>query len=309
LEVSAQGEKMVVESNQWTQVALNQPPSPLRLLPDPVGINSPADASIYYDRGRPPKIPFAWQRQSDATNYRFVLARDPIFSDIVTEKRLSKTNFTHGGLTKGTYFWRVSALQNGSEGSFSEVRRFRIIMDHAPPKPSVLFPPENVYYSKFPPKIKFAWDGQPGAKGYHFVLARDATFSDIVTDKRFSKTRFTHGGLANGTYFWRVSALQDNAEGSFSKARRFRVVQDQEPPLLQVQFPPETIETSEYTLYGKTEPGANVYVGGNRVTISNTGEFQYHLRLRRGVNVIPVAAVDEANNVSSCSQIVRYKYE
>jgi len=83
------------------------------------------------------------------------------------------------------------------------------------------------------------------------------------------------------------------------------VVQDQEPPTLQVQFPPKTIHSESYTLCGKAEPGARVFVGGRRVRTTRTGEFRYNLKLRPGTNVIVVEAIDAVNNVAYRSQRVK----
>jgi hypothetical protein len=307
VKVSAKGKDVIVKSNQWTRVMLNQEPSPLKPLPESVHLKAPEDPAIYYDRGRPPKIKFSWLKNSAVTGYRFILATDPLFSDIVTEERILDTTFAHGGLKKGIYFWRVSALIDDCEGYFSETRRIQIVKDHVPPTLTVGSPPDAVYYRKIPPKVLFAWEGRPGAKGYHFELARDPVFSHIVRDKRIVKTKWIEKGLGKGTYHWRVSALEAGEEGYFSNARKFQVVQDQKRPLLEVQFPIDNQGTGNCIIKGKTEPGANVFVGGHPVRISNSGEFQYTIKLKPGNNVIAVAAVDEANNVSSCSKIVNIK--
>ena len=165
----------------------------------------------------------------------------------------------------------------------------------------------SVYYTRErSPRIRFAWHGQEGGDGYHFVLARDASFSDLVIDRQIAETAFVHDGLREGDYFWQVSAIKEGSEGRFGEARRFRVVKDREPPFLEVLLPPETTETPNYTLSGKTDPGATLFVGGLRIEISNTGEFQHDLNFRPGKNIVTVAAVDAANNVTSRSRVVYY---
>jgi hypothetical protein len=307
VKVSAKGKDVIVKSNQWTRVMLNQSPSPLKSLPDSVNLKAPEDSRIYYDRGRPPHIKFLWHEYPVATGYYFILARDPLFSDIVTKERILDTTFAHGGLKKGIYFWRVSALIDDCEGYFSETRRFQIRQDRVQPTLTVGTPPDVIYYRKIPPKVLFAWKQRPGAKGYQFELAHDPAFTQIVRDKRIVKTKYIESGLKKGTYYWRVSVLADSGEGYFGKTRKFQVVQDQKPPLLEVRFPLDNQGTGNYILKGRTEPGANVFVGGHPVRISNIGEFQYTINLKPGNNVIAVAAVDEANNVSSRSKIVKTK--
>jgi hypothetical protein len=166
---------------------------------------------------------------------------------------------------------------------------------------------KRYYYRDLPPKIKFTWQAHPRATGYHFVLARDPYFREIVTDDRFSNSRFSHGNLQKGVYHWKVSAMQDTIEGFFSTNGSFQVVQDLTPPKLQVQFPPATIYQESYVLQGQTDPGAKVFVKGKRVRISRNGKFKYPLKLSPGINVIVVEAFDAVNNAAYRSQRVNRK--
>jgi hypothetical protein len=137
------------------------------------------------------------------------LARDPLFSDIITEEQILDTSLAHDGLNKGIYFWRVSALTDDCEGYFSEIRRFQIRQDHVQPTLTVGFPPDVIYYRKIPPKVFFAWKRHPGAKGYQFVLAHDPAIPRIIRNKRIFKTKYIENGLKKGTYYWRVRVFED----------------------------------------------------------------------------------------------------
>ena len=101
--------------------------------------------------------------------------------------------------------------------------------------------------------------------------------------------------------------MQETIEGLYSENRRFRVIEDQTPPKLAVQFPPGTIYKDQYTLHGKTEPGARVFVGGKRIKTSKTGKFEYQMKLNLGINVIVVESFDAVNNVTYRSQRVNRK--
>ena len=162
-------------------------------------------------------------------------------------------------------------------------------------------------YRDLPPKIRFAWKAQPDASRYHFMVARDAGFRDIVIDDVFSKTKFSHGNLKMGTYFWKVSAFEETIEGFFSETRQLRVIRDRKPPTLKVKFPPQTIYRGRYTLRGKTDPGAKVFVSGQRVKTTKNGRFNYNLKLRPGINVIVVEAFDAVNNVTYRTQRINRK--
>ena len=167
----------------------------------------------------------------------------------------------------------------------------------------------NVYvYRDLPPQVPFSWTGQQDVRDYHFVLARDPHYHDIVTDEIFDRKGFKHGNLQKGTYYWKVSAMAGSIEGFFSETRSFRVVQDRTPPTLQVRFPPDKLKSGRFILRGVTEPGARVYVDGARVKTTRTGKFETHLRLQPGLNVIVVEAFDGVDNVAYQTKRVISKY-
>jgi hypothetical protein len=166
---------------------------------------------------------------------------------------------------------------------------------------------KRFYYRDLPPKIQFDWQAHAGASAYHFILARDPYFRDIVTDDRFTQAQFSHGNLQKGVYHWKVSAMQDSIEGFFSQNGSFQVIQDLTPPQLQVQFPPAVIHQQSYTLHGRTDPGAKVFIGGQRIKISRNGDFKHTLKLNPGINVIVIEAFDGVNNVAYRSRRVNRK--
>ncbi len=162
----------------------------------------------------------------------------------------------------------------------------------------------SVVYRNLPPPIRFGWKAHPEATGYHFLLARDSDFRETVTDDIFESNSFRHGNLVGGTYYWKVSARCESIEGAFSETRRFVVIQDKAPPMLEVQFPPVTVYSSQFNLQGKTEPGSKVFVSGVRVDTNRSGQFAYSLKLQPGMNVIVVEAFDKVNNAAYLSRRV-----
>jgi hypothetical protein len=179
-----------------------------------------------------------------------------------------------------------------------------------PPRPVPLTPPDaNGYlYRDLSPRISFAWSGPPGAKAYHLVLARDPAFRDVFVDEKVSRTEFTHGKLTKGTYYWRVSTLENGLEGPFSVTRKVRLTQKKESPALVVNFPPATVTGSSFDLIGNTDPGVRIFISGREVRTSAQGEFRSTIILKRGVNIIVVEAVDSVGNVSYRSCTVHGKF-
>ena len=227
------------------------------------------------------------------------------------------SDWTISNATNGyVIMWDGYEIQAGETVTIEANQSTVVSLNQAPIDPRDLPPAvklkkpsgDNTFrYRDLPPKIRFAWKAQSDASQYHFIVARDAGFRDIVTDEVFSKTKFTHGNLKKGIYFWKVSALEETIEGFFSETRQLRVIRDLKPPTLLVKFPPRTIYRGRYTLRGKTDPGVKVFVGGQRVKTKKNGSFNFNLKLQPGLNVIVVEAFDAVNNVTYRTQRINRK--
>lgn len=165
----------------------------------------------------------------------------------------------------------------------------------APVSPAV---DAGFFYRDLPPRIMFSWQGAPGSKSFRLQLARDREFKKTVVDEKLGEAGFSHGSLGPGEYFWKVSALDGWSEGKTSPVRRFSLVQDREPPPLQVEFPPPRLAERKYLLKGTTEAGAEVFINNKQVSTGTGGEFALELDLRRGINVIAVESIDVAGNIT-----------
>lgn len=171
-----------------------------------------------------------------------------------------------------------------------------------------LLPVDNsrYYYRELPPRVRFTWTAPAGEKGFYFNLARDPGFKDMVFDDRLSSPSFTYGNLRQGTYFWRAyGAILGPDKVPY---HTLQVIQDREPPLLEVSFPPDRLDGKEFMLKGKTEAGAILYIMGAPSPVSETGEFTKVVQLKRGPNVIVVEAIDHVGNVSYRSKTVNVKF-
>ncbi|NTW67989.1 MAG: phosphate/phosphite/phosphonate ABC transporter substrate-binding protein, partial [Nitrospirae bacterium] len=155
-----------------------------------------------------------------------------------------------------------------------------------PSRPELIAPGASggrFLYRMLSPRIVFTWKELPGATRYHFVLARDLAFKDVVLDEQISGTEFTHGSLKQGTYYWRASTLVGNLEGSFAVPLQFSVEQKRTPPLLVVNDSPERVSQNSCEFSGHTEPGARVFINGQEVLTTPEGEFRHAATLERGI--------------------------
>ena len=82
---------------------------------------------------------------------------------------------------------------------------------------------------------------QPDATGYHFELARDSDFKDVIVDATVKDNRFSKNDLIPGNYYWRLSTLVDDAESYVSKTQRLHLIRKLAPPELLANHPPETV--------------------------------------------------------------------
>lgn len=180
-----------------------------------------------------------------------------------------------------------------------------------PPAPVVRSPDDGgrFDYRDLPPRIRFAWNAAGGADRYRIVLARDAAFQDVIAEEEVGVTRFHHGNLGRGEYYWKVSGMAGGLEGFSCESRRVEVVQDLAAPSLRCRELPKKMIAETVTLVGETEPGAKVFVAGDPVATDAAGAFSHEIRLRPGANMILVEAVDRAGNATYYSQVVNWKNE
>lgn len=160
-----------------------------------------------------------------------------------------------------------------------------------------------VKYLGAPPRVKFRWGKVSDVRDYRLEIARDADFDELLVDEYLDVTSFTHGNLAPGRFFWRVSARAGWVLGPTSMPRRLSVVRDSEPPLLELQ-PIQHLIADNYVLRGKTAAGAKVYVLGEAVKTSSDGNFEYVFAPEPGSQSIVVESIDAVGNVAYSSQVL-----
>jgi len=89
-------------------------------------------------------IGFTWSSVSDATSYDWVLsANADLSSPVETKTGLTGTAYTYTGTlkTNTTYFWRVTAMKDGSVFSESDISTFTTAPAPVPPPPAPPAPP------------------------------------------------------------------------------------------------------------------------------------------------------------------------
>lgn len=154
-------------------------------------------------------------------------------------------------------------------------------------------------------KVQFRWSKVYNAAGYTFELADNTVFANCLERRNgYSGTSLTLPIPAKGTYFWRVSALNEaNEQGRFSDIREFKVVRVRQHELLVDQAPPSlTLEPirifgTTAIVRGKTEPHARVTVNNQLVEVKDDGFFSAIITLyQSGKNRIEIISRDASDN-------------
>jgi hypothetical protein len=144
------------------------------IRPEPPRLTSIGDGAIIRD-SRPD---FTWSTTPADTGWHFQLARDADFDKLVTDlAELRKPHFQpEQPLPEGDYFWRVAAHRGvGGPVVFSDAQHFSF---HTLPPARYQTPPqisEN--------EMAFHWRNVGGAAHYHFQLASDPEFDNVVSER------------------------------------------------------------------------------------------------------------------------------
>ena len=165
---------------------------------------------------------------------------------------------------------------------------------------------KSINYRNVPQQVQFSWNAVPHADRYHIVIARDPEFSDRVVDDDVVGTTFTHGALLSGTYYWHVRSRIGWSQSEQSPVRKLHVSQDLDPPRLELDPPPDTIQAGAWRLHGRTDADATVFVDEMPVE-HDSGLIDYPIELRPGANVIVVKAFDDVGNLSYATLLVNAK--
>jgi hypothetical protein len=149
-------------------------------------------------------VRFSWYEKDGAEFYRFQLARDSIFSDVIFDTVLNNTSLTYpsnGGL--GGFYWRVKAGRASMWTDWSRLGVFNIVI---PSFPELLSPSDSSFFwnSEYVP---FSWTSVSGAEGYILEISSNSSFTQIVSSPYTVSTFYNWTpGSNTGMLFCRVKA-------------------------------------------------------------------------------------------------------
>lgn len=129
LDIEAEGAAVSLEENQGVVISRGKAQR-AEVLKQPL-LATPLGGALVYGNA----VTLVWQPYPEASAYWFEVAGDPGFNRMIaTEWAVPEGGFRVEGLSPGTHFWRVAALDAlGLPGKWSEVRSFDLLQDDAPP--------------------------------------------------------------------------------------------------------------------------------------------------------------------------------
>ncbi|MFZ6692905.1 FecR domain-containing protein [Undibacterium sp. SXout20W] len=86
------------------------------------------------------------------------------------------------------------------------------------------------YWLQVRPTIQFLIDKTDIARGYHVQIAKDSQALDVLAEKYFKENRFKFDGLADGSYFVRIAAIDQYGLEGIPLTQAFTLKARPEPP-------------------------------------------------------------------------------
>jgi hypothetical protein len=187
----------------------------VRVNPLPPFIQTPVDGAEYREK----RIDFRWLSVGDAAAYQMQIAEDEAFNILVEDRHLAaKTVYKAKGFDYKTYYFRTRSIaEDGYEGIWSDTLSFAII----PPPPSPPLEAPDMAEKE----VVIRWRNLGEGFAYHFQMAADAAFHDLILDRKLDKPEIRiPKPEKTGTYYLRTSAIDSEGyEGEFSAAQRFEI--------------------------------------------------------------------------------------
>ena len=232
---------------------------------------------------------FIWLPMPGAALYRFQIATDPAFANVVyTAKTLKAQHTPLKRLPNNLYYWRVTPIDNRENfGAPSEVRSFSFTWSNTP---VLLSPAHDVDLAYVP---RFTWTAVEAASKYEVQISTQPDFS-LTSYYQTAHTDFTlEEALSNDQdYYWRVKAIDSaNVSSPWSEVRRFRAKWNFQTQLLA----PANNSTQQTTPFFAWTPipGAERY----HVRVASNTAFTRPLLDRKYFNATTTAVTHPATSV------------
>ncbi len=146
-----------------------------------------------------------WNSVVNAATYQVQLDNNSTFTSTEMDSSISGTNIVAPSLADGVYYWRVRAINTGGISAWSVVRRVTIAQP-IPLAPVLLSPADS--FTDVTGTPEFDWQSVVGGDTYQIQVDDNSDFSSPeFDDSAGTASRTPLSALADGTYYWRVRAI------------------------------------------------------------------------------------------------------
>ena len=290
--ITAQGSKVVLQKNQGSIVKKDEKPTkPKDLLPK-VKLSSPQNGEELFTLD----TKFSVDELRGAEIYRFEVAKDKLFSNIVFNEKISKPFIDRlPPLESGAYYWRVSGIDKSNlSGPYSNVNSFTIVKDDEPPYLTLKSPLENEILLDSLVTFKGETENEASVviNGNPAVMNEKAGFTaevplvegkNVILIEAFDKGK-------NKTVIERTVTYQPAGKGMLVFSEN----------LVQAEPNHFLVRNSAITLSGETDPGNIINIRSKAGTFSakcnvkNDGLFGFNILLQEKVEQFEMSMTSTA---------------
>ena len=222
-------------------------------LPQKVNLQSPSQGAI--------KIPtnpiLGWVLDSNIDSYQVQVSKDSNFIDLIfSSEKITDSQIQIDGLEAASmYYWKTRGYNTSGFGSWSEVWNFTTDSLGTP----ILLHPINGE-SDQPINTTLKWSSSTNASSYELQVSKEIEFEVKAQREDIQDTLYATDILeSNGSYYWRVRAVNSDTKSSWSGIGSFYTVYD-EPGVSELLFPENTatgVDTNLVFEWGLAENSIN----------------------------------------------------
>lgn len=156
-------------------------------------------------------VDFKWSETADTNYYKFQIAEDSTFKNVIESRTLENTSYTFSRFINNTYYyWRVNNRNSiGDTSSWSIINSLKTKLS----QPVIEFPADSSHL--LAENIYIEWSSVDSAHYYIFELSENEEFGISVIDTILEDTTFVIDSLLlNKSYSLRLKAFNTHTDSS-----------------------------------------------------------------------------------------------
>lgn len=210
--LSAAGAEVAVTKGYGSLSENGQAPQPpVLLLPAPDVQSLPVKLTVL-------PITFTMPAKKDAVAWVGKIYKEAQLKTVLAESESQTDRLDFGDMDDGQYYLKVRAKDSKGLEGYDAAHPF--ILDARPFAPEAVSPSQAEVVRE--PKPTLSWSAVDTAKTYLVEFAKDAEFKELLQTERVGVNRFTpKNPLQTGQYFWRLTSMDGDDVGPYSRVNRF----------------------------------------------------------------------------------------